>query len=131
MPALLTDELWEAIHPLLPPHPASPKGGRPRVSDRQCLTGLLFLLRAGLAWRFLPLEMGCGSPATVWRRLQEWTAKGVWPAVHQKLLEALGEAGEVDLNDAVIDSASVRAVKGGRTPGRTRPTGARGAASGT
>jgi transposase len=130
MPALLTDELWEAIHPLLPPHPASPKGGRPRVSDRQCLTGLLFLLRTGLAWRFLPLELGCGSPATVWRRLQEWTACGVWTAVHHKLLEVLGEAGAVDLNDAVIDSASVRAVKGGRTPAKTPPTAARRAAKG-
>jgi transposase len=131
MPALLTDELWQAIQPPLPPHPASPKGGRPRASDRRCLTGLLFLLRTGLPWRFLPLELGCGSPATVWRRLHEWTARGVWPAVHHKLLEALGEAGAIDLNDAVIDSASARATKGGRTPARTRPTAARGAASGT
>jgi transposase len=131
MPALVTDELWDAVQPLLPAHPPSPKGGRPRVSDRQCLTALVFLLRAGLAWRFLPQELGCGSPATVWRRLQEWTAKGVWPAVHHKLLEALGEAGAVDLNDAVIDSASARAVKGGRTPAKTRPTAARRAVRGT
>jgi transposase len=130
MPALVTDELWEAVRPLLPPHPASAKGGRPRVGDRECLTGLVFLLRAGLAWRFLPQEMGCGSPATVWRRQQEWAARGVWPAVHARLLEALGEAGEIDLDDAVVDSASVRAVKGGRTPARTRPTGARRGVSG-
>ncbi len=131
MPPLVPDELWEAVRPLLPPHPTSPKGGRPRVGDRACLTGLVFLLRAGLAWRFLPLELGCGSPATVWRRQREWAAAGVWPAVHARLLEALGQAGQVDLEDAVIDSASVRAVKGGRTPAPTRPTGARRAASGT
>lgn len=131
MPALVTDELWEAVRPLLPPHPPSPKGGRPRVDDRACLTALVFLLRAGLAWRFLPLGLGCGSPATVWRRQREWAARGVWPAVHARLLEALGEAGRVDLDDAVIDSASVRAVKGGRTPARTRPTGARPEPSGT
>ena len=131
MPALVNDELWDAVRPLLPTHPPSPKGGRPRVGDRECLTGLMFLLRAGLAWRFLPLELGCGSPATVWRRQREWAACGVWPAVHQRLLEALGEGGEVDLDDAVIDSASVRAVKGGRTPAPTRPTGARRAANGT
>jgi transposase len=131
MPPLLTDELWDAVRPLLPPHPASPSGGRPRVGDRQCLTGLLFLLKTGLAWRFLPLELNCGSPATVWRRPREWTAAGVWPAVHQRLLEALGEAGEIDLGEAAIDSASARAVKGGRTPAPTRPTAASPAASGT
>jgi transposase len=131
MPPLLSDELWQAVQPLLPAHPPSPKGGRPRVGDRECLTGLLFLLRAGLAWRFLPAEMGCGSPATVWRRQREWAACGVWPAVHQKLLESLGEASQIDLGDAVIDSASVRAVKGGRTPDPTPPTGASAAASGT
>jgi transposase len=131
MPALVSDELWEAVRPLLPAHPPSRKGGRPRVGDRECLTGLVFLLRTGLAWRFLPLEMGCGSPATVWRRQKEWADAGVWPAVHHRLLEALGEAGQVDLEEAVIDSASVRAVKGGPTPAPTRPTAARGAASGT
>jgi transposase len=129
VPDELTDELWEAVRPLLPAHPPSPKGGRPRVADRECLAALLYLLRAGVAWRLLP--PGAASPATVWRRHREWAAAGVWPAVHARLLEALGEAGEIDLADAVIDSASVRAVKGGRTPGRTRPTGERPAPSGT
>lgn len=131
MPALVCDELWDAVGPMIPPHPVSPKGGRPRVGDRECLTGLVFLLRAGLAWRFLPQELGCGSPSTVWRRQREWAAAGVWPAVHARLLDALGEAGGIDLSDAVIDSASVRAVKGGRTPAPTRPTAAKKAASGT
>lgn len=131
MPALLTEDLWAVVRPLLPDHPPSPKGGRPRVPDRECLVGLLFLLKTGLPWAYLPQELGCGSPATVWRRLQEWTTAGVWPAVHHLLLDALGEAGEIDLNDAVLDSASVRAQKGGPTPARTRPTGASPGASGT
>ena len=131
MPALLTEELWDAVRPLLPAHPASPKGGRPRVSDRQCLTGLVFVLKTGLAWRFLPLELNCGSSTTVWRRLQEWTAAGVWPVVHQRLLEDLGEAGELHLDDFVIDSASVRAQKRGSTPDRTQQIAVNPAANGT
>lgn len=44
---LLTDELWERIKPQIPPEPPKPKGGRPRVSDRACLTGILFILKMG------------------------------------------------------------------------------------
>ncbi len=69
MPALVSDELWQAVEPLLPKHPPSPKGGRPRCPDR---AGILFLLREGLRWRSLFKELGCGSPTTCWRRLQEW-----------------------------------------------------------
>ena len=40
---LLTDEPWERIEPHIPPEPSKPEGGRPRVSDRACLTGILFV----------------------------------------------------------------------------------------
>ena len=40
---LVTDELWEQIGPLLPPEPPKPKGGRPRIPDRQALTGVLLV----------------------------------------------------------------------------------------
>jgi len=66
---LLTDELWERIKPLLPPEPPKPKGGRPRVPDRQALTGILFVLRSGCPWEYLPEEMGCGCGMTCWRCL--------------------------------------------------------------
>src|SRR5207247_11181730 len=42
---LLPDAFWARIAPLLPPEPPKPKGGRPRVSDRAALTGILFLLK--------------------------------------------------------------------------------------
>src|SRR5437879_4969159 len=120
MPALVTPELWEAVAPHLPEHPPDPKGGRPRVPDRQALAGILFVLREGLRWQSLPAEMGCGSGSTCWRRFAEWTAAGVWDKAHARLLGALGERGLLNLERAVLDSASTRAVKGGRTPGRTR-----------
>ncbi len=128
---LVSDALWEEIRPLLPPEPAKPDGGRPRVPDRDCLVGIVFVLKAGLPWRLLPQELGCGSGVTCWRRLRDWTRAGVWPAVHARLLRALGQRGRLARRTGVVDSASVRAVFGGRTPAPTRPTAARRAASTT
>ena len=65
---LLPDALWARIAPLLPPEPPKPKGGRPRVSDRAALTGILFVLKTGIPWEYLPAEMACGSGMTCWRR---------------------------------------------------------------
>lgn len=116
MSALLPSGIWKEIEPLLPQQAASPKGGRPPVSNRACLIGILFILKSGLPWNMLPQEMGCGSGVTCWRRLQEWTEAGVWPELHRRLLRRLGKRGSIRLSRAVIDSASVRAVLGGATP---------------
>jgi transposase len=125
MAALISDDLWDEIEPLIPKHTASPDGGRPRVDDRKALAGIVFVLKSGIAWSMVPAELGCGSGVTCWRRLRDWTEAGVWPAIHARLLGLLGKAGKVDAKLAVVDSASVRAVFGGRTPGRTRPTAAK------
>ena len=122
MSKLVPDALWREVEPLLPKHTASPKGGRPAVSDRACLTGIVFLLKSGLPWNMLPPEMGCGSGVTCWRRLRDWTRQGVWPEVHRRLLRRLGKRGSIQLSRAVIDSASVRALFGGPIPGRIQPT---------
>ena len=114
MAKLLPDELWEIIEPILPPlPPPGPKGGRPPISHRQALTGILFVLKTGMAWEDLPEELGCGSGMTCWRRLRDWQADGTWREVHAALLERLDGAGNLDWSKAAIDSASVRAVFGG------------------
>lgn len=76
--ALIPDRLWEIIAPLLPPPTPRPKGGRPRLPDRACLTGILFVLRSGIPWEMLPQELGCGSGMTCWRRLRDWQGAGIW-----------------------------------------------------
>ena len=118
---LLPDALWHEIKPLLPPHRKHPKGGHPWRDDRNCLRGIIFVLRTGMAWNQLPAELGCGSGVTCWRRFRDWTRSGVWPRLHRRLLEHLNALGQIDLSKAVIDSCSVRAVFGGRTPARTLP----------
>src|SRR5438128_2056140 len=83
---LLPDALWSLIQPMLPPAPRRPKGGRPRRSDRACLTGILFVLRSGIPWEMLPQELGCGSGMTCWRRLRDWQERGLWDLIHFVLL---------------------------------------------
>lgn len=131
MAELVSDQLWELIEPLLPKLKPSPKGGRPRVSDRQALAGVIFVLKTGIPWQALPKEMNCGSGSTCWRRFSEWTQLDVWPKLHAFLLTVLGKRGAINLERAVIDSASVRAVFGGSTPGRTRRIGPNRAANAT
>ena len=59
---LLPDAFWARIAPLLPPEPPKPKGGRPRVSDRAALTGILFVVRTGIPLGVLACRDG------VWER---------------------------------------------------------------
>ena len=118
---LVTDELWAVIEPLLPAHPPHPKGGRPWLPDRPALCGILYVLKTGIQWHMLPLELGCGSGVTCWRRLRDWQAAGVWAALHRALLDRLGDAAQLDWSRASLDSASVRAKGGARRPARTRP----------
>ena len=128
---LLPDGLWAIVEPILPAYTPSPKGRRPPITHRQALTGILFVLKTGLPWEDLPAEMNCGSGMSCWRRLRDWQADGTWGKVHAVLLRRLHDAGKLDWSKCVIDSPSVRAVFGGRTPGRTPRTGARTAASTT
>ena len=45
---LLPSGLWDVVEPFLPIPPCRPKGGRPRVSDRACLTGIWDLMHFAL-----------------------------------------------------------------------------------
>jgi transposase len=115
--ALLPDPLWDLVEPILPTPPRRPKGGRPRVSDRACLTGIVFVLRSGVPWQMLPQELGCGSGMTCWRRLRDWQQAGVWDLIHFALLDWLARDDQIDWSRAVVDSCSIRAVYGGDQTG--------------
>jgi transposase len=103
------------VEPLLPVPPRPPYGGRHRtISDRNCFAAIVFMARTSTPWRLLPVrELGCGSPATCWRRLNEWAKAGVFEALHLEVLDRLGEQGELDWSRASVDTMSVRARRGG------------------
>ena len=117
---LVSDQLWDAIEPLLPPAPDHSLGGRPRVGDRAALTGILFVLKSGIPWAMLPPEMGCGSGTTCWRRLRDWQQAGVWQALHHLLLDRLQIAERINWSRFSVDSSSVPAPKGARPAAPTR-----------
>ncbi len=114
---LLSDPLWDLIQPLLPPHPPRPKGGRPPINDHKALTGILFVLKTGIPWEYLPQEMGCGCGMTCWRRLRDWYLAGVWEDIHHHLLNHLRQAKRIDFSRFLVDAIHVRAVGGGAQTG--------------
>jgi transposase len=128
---LLDDDLWNLIEPLFPPPKPRRKRfpGRKPISNRQALTGILFVLKSGIPWEYLPLELGCGSGMTCWRRLRDWQAAGVWQSIHERLLAALREADQLDWSRAVVDSSAVRALQKGKKQDRIPPTKRKRAAS--
>jgi transposase len=110
--AIIDDELWALIEPLLPL--AKPRRfrypGRKPVGDRAALTGILFVLKSGIRWSDLPAEMGCGSGISCWRRLREWQRVGVWDPLHGILLAKLRAADRIDFSRVAVDAISVRAA---------------------
>ena len=77
-----------------------------------------FLLKTGIDWEDLPAELGYGSGMTWWRRLRDWQKAGVREKIHKVLLSKLRQAEQIDFSRAVMDSASVQAVFGGRKQGQ-------------
>jgi transposase len=114
---ILDDALWELIEPHLPPPKRRRRRypGRKPVPNRVALKGILFVLRTSLPWEYLPREMGC-SGMTCWRRLRDWQQAGVWERIRRVLLGELRAADQIDWSRALVDSASLRALKGGSTP---------------
>src|SRR5215213_3801548 len=114
------DELWRAIEPLLPRERPKPKGGRPRVSDRVVLAGILYRLRTGCQWKALPSEFGSGS--TCHLRMQQWTRAGVFTAAFAAMLKRYDRRRGIQWKWGALDSATVKAPKGGISRDRARRT---------
>ena len=109
-PRVVTDKLWDRVRPLLPARRPQPKGGRPWADDRECLEGVLWVLRSGARWRDLPVDLP--SPSTCWRRLQEWAGEGCLDDIQAAVLEELDARGRIDWSQLVADATFVRAKKG-------------------
>ncbi len=115
-PSDLTDEQWALIEPHLPPEPG---GGRPRKTDmRDVVDAILYILRTGCQWRYLPKDFPPKS--TVWRYFDEWRHDGTLDTIHD-LLRTKVRAAEKPYHPrttASVDSQSVDTTSGGEQRGR-------------
>ncbi len=114
---LVPDDLRELVAPLPPSFTSRPQGGGTAPRDeRAVFTAVVYVLTSGCAWRHLPGTFGV-SPATAHRRFAAWTKAGLWRRLHRAVLDGLSARGELDWTSAIVDTASVRARKGGALTG--------------
>ncbi len=93
-PTDLTDRQWSIVQDLIPEgEPAGP-GGRPaRYSKREIVGAILYMERAGCAWRTLPKDFPPWQ--TVYRYFAKWRDDGTVNVIHDTLgQEASHRAGE-------------------------------------
>jgi transposase len=106
----LTDKQWELVEKQLPKVKPNPKGGRPRVSDRQFFEGILWVLWTGAPWSELPRKYG--SPSTVWRRLRAWEEAGVFLNLWRAFLGQLNDRQKIRWDECFADGSFAPAKKG-------------------
>ncbi len=114
-PSDVNDAQWRLVEPLIPVYP----GGRPRkTAMRDVLDAILYLVKTGCQWRYLPKDFPPKS--TVWRYFDEWTRLGVLERIHDALAGKVRkqEAGRRPRHTASIDSQSVDTSSGGEQTGR-------------
>src|SRR5215218_1397519 len=117
----LTKEQWEAIREHLPQRKPSVQGGRPRVDDRRCFEGILWILWTGAQWSELPRRYG--SPSTCWRRLKEWEEMGLLLKLWRVFLAQLNDQQKLRWDECFADGSFIPAKKGDSRS--ARPSGAR------
>jgi len=127
-PTDLTDAQWALLAPLIPP---AKLAGSPAIHDRRELVdAMLYLLRAGCAWRLLPHDFPPWR--TVYHYWRVWRRQGVWETRAWGAARAGADSAgpQADPGAVILDSQSVRTTeKGGRTA-TTAPSGST-AVSGT
>src|SRR3954464_6514888 len=115
-PSDVTDAQWALIEPHLP---APPGGGRPVKTDpRDVVDAILYILRAGCQWRYLPSDFPPKS--TVWRYFDKWRRDGTLDRVHDQLRKKVRAAQKPyhPRTTASVDSQSVDTTSGGEQRGR-------------
>jgi transposase len=119
MKPLVTDALWGRLQPLLPPPPERRFRfpGREPLGSRKALTGILLVLKTGIAWDDLPGELGFGRGKTCREHLKLWHETGVWAKPHAVLLAELDGADRIDWRRALIDASFAKAPGGGEDTG--------------
>src|SRR3954462_1944875 len=115
-PSDLTDDQWALIEPHLP---AEADFGRPRkTAMRDVFGAILYILRTGCQWRYLPSDFPPRS--TVWRYFDRWRGDGTLDRLHDALRRKVRAAEKPyhPRTTASVDSQSVDTTSGGEQRGR-------------
>ena len=109
-PSDLSDGQWQLIRKLIP-RPS--RRGRPRIDRRWIVDAVLYVVRTGCQWRFLPKEFPNWN--TVYGVYRHWIRSGVWERIHRALRENLRKVSGKKSRPsvAIVDSQSVRTAEGG------------------
>jgi transposase len=87
-PSDVSDAQWVILEPLVP---ACLPGGRPEVhSRREIISGILYVLRSGCAWRMMPHDLPPWE--TVFYYYSHWQEDGTWEKLHDRLRGELRQA---------------------------------------
>jgi putative transposase len=107
----ISDELWDKIEDLLPYEKPKNTIGRPIISFRKVLDGILYVLRTGCQWKMLPKEFGFGS--TCHRRFQQqWVQLDIFKRIWTKLLKEYDNKIGIKLTWQSLDSISIKSPLG-------------------
>jgi len=110
----LTDAQWQMIESYIPPDKTGKKGGRKRETDiREVINAILYLLKTGCAWRYLPKDFP--PSGTVYTYFRNWKKDGTWKNIHNNLRDQVRlKAGKKKQPTAgIIDSQSVKTTEKG------------------
>jgi transposase len=101
----LTDAQWDYLKPMLP-KPA--KRGRPPTDRRRILDAVLYVVKCGLPWRYLPINFPPWQ--TVYHVFRQWTLNHQWAALNDALrtLVRKAQGKRSQPTAAILDSQSVK-----------------------
>jgi transposase len=121
------DGLWAKAETVLAEFDPPARFGPDRIDQRKALDGVIYRMRSGVQWNYLPREFG--DDASVHRTFQRWVKRGVIGRLWALLVGACDELRGVDWKWQSFDCALGKARHGGIKSERTQPIGRRTAAS--